>query len=104
MRKVKWVFFGYLALLVLTTVIGMAVAFNAAPDRVTPTRTTWPTYGGAIKTLDPAEVERHGRVERAQLSYRVRGALQLQVRADQSVRPRTRSWPSAMPDAERRTG
>ena len=52
MRKVKWVFFAYLAV-VVSTVVAIAVAFNAAPDR--DPNTYYVVYTGAIKTLDPAE-------------------------------------------------
>ena len=52
MRKVKWVFFGYVGF-VLLFVAGIAVAFRAAPPR--DPDTYYSSYGSAVKTLDPAE-------------------------------------------------
>ena len=59
MRKVKFIFFGYLAFVVLL-IAGMAVAFNAAPPR--DPHTIYATYAGALRTLDPAEVEKAHRL------------------------------------------
>jgi len=54
MQKVKWIFLGYLAFVVL--VIGaIAFAFNKAPAR--DPGTFYAAYSGAIKSLDPAEME-----------------------------------------------
>jgi oligopeptide transport system substrate-binding protein len=53
MRKAKWIFFGYLALVVLI-VGGIAVSFNAVPPH-DPHSLYYPLIG-MIKTLDPSEV------------------------------------------------
>jgi oligopeptide transport system substrate-binding protein len=53
MRKVKWLFFGYIAF-VLLVIAGIGIAFDAAPPR--DPNTFYAAYGGAIKSLDPAEV------------------------------------------------
>ena len=52
MRKVKWLFFGYLAF-VLCSIIAIGSAFNAAPPR--DPETYYTSYASAVKTLDPAE-------------------------------------------------
>ena len=53
MRYTKLVFFGYLATVAL--IVGfIAVSFSAAPQRNPDT--LYLTYGGSVKTLDPAEV------------------------------------------------
>ncbi len=57
MRKVKWVFFGYLGLCLLV-VAGIGVSF--AITRTRDPNTNYATYGGNIKTLDPAEVSDEG--------------------------------------------
>ncbi|HEX4793909.1 MAG TPA: ABC transporter substrate-binding protein [Humisphaera sp.] len=53
MRKAKWIFVGYLALVVLI-VAGIAISFSAAPPR-NPQALTLPILD-SIRTLDPAEV------------------------------------------------
>ncbi len=53
MRVTKWIFFGYLILVVLL-VAGIAVSFNATPPR--DPGTIYSVYAGSVKTLDPAEV------------------------------------------------
>src|ERR1700761_7050823 len=53
MRKVKWMFFGYLAFGVLM-IVGIAAALKSSPAR-DPDTFYLPT-AGAIKTLDPAEI------------------------------------------------
>src|SRR4051794_35423711 len=53
MRKVKWIFFAYLALVALIIVgIGASFAFTPARDP----GTLYSTYASDIKTLDPAEI------------------------------------------------
>ena len=53
MRKVKWVFFGYLAAVALLA-IGIAVAFDATPPR--DPGTFYAPYAATLRTLDPAEI------------------------------------------------
>ena len=53
MRKVKWVFFGYLALCVLV-MVGIGVSFAVTRQR--DPDTNYGSYGGQIKSLDPAEI------------------------------------------------
>ncbi len=53
MRKVKWVFFGYLALCGLV-VAGIGVSFAVTRQR--DPATNYGSYGGQIKSLDPAEI------------------------------------------------
>src|SRR5450432_415379 len=53
MRKVKWIFFGYLAL------VGLIIAFIGISFAATPARdpnSLFLPYNGSIKSLDPAEV------------------------------------------------
>jgi oligopeptide transport system substrate-binding protein len=57
MRKVKWIFFGYLALCVVV-VIGIGVSF--AVTRARDPNTNYAAYGGNVKTLDPAECSDEG--------------------------------------------
>jgi oligopeptide transport system substrate-binding protein len=52
MQKVKWIFFAYIASVVLA-MLAIAVAFTAAPARDPDTYYT--SYSAAVKTLDPAE-------------------------------------------------
>src|SRR5271168_3069966 len=53
MRKVQWIFFSYVALVVLV-IVGIAVSFAVTPPRRIDTLCTF--YGANIKSLDPAEI------------------------------------------------
>jgi ABC-type transport system substrate-binding protein len=54
MRKVKWMFFGYIAF-VVAMVAAIGFALNRSPAR--DPQTYYAAYSGAIKSLDPAEME-----------------------------------------------
>jgi ABC-type transport system substrate-binding protein len=54
MQKVKWIFFAYLAVVVLIAA-GIAVSFTITPAR--DYYTNYTSYGSNIKTLDPAEID-----------------------------------------------
>jgi ABC-type transport system substrate-binding protein len=53
MRKVQWIFFGYLAL-VAAVVAGISVSFALVPQR--DVHTLFVAYGSNIKTLDPGNI------------------------------------------------
>lgn len=53
MQKVKWIFFGYVALVALI-IIGIGVSLGLTPPR--DPSTLYTAYGANIKSLDPAEV------------------------------------------------
>lgn len=53
MRKVKWIFFAYLAVCLLV-MVGIGVSF--AITRTRNPNTNYAAYGGDVKTLDPAEI------------------------------------------------
>lgn len=54
MRKVKWIFFGYLAL-VACVIIGIALSFGMVPTR--DPHTLYLSYASNLKTLDPANIQ-----------------------------------------------
>jgi ABC-type transport system substrate-binding protein len=60
MRKMKWIFLAYIAMCLLMAV-AMAVSFCLTRDR--DPQTYYGTYGGNLKTLDPAEVGDAGAAE-----------------------------------------
>jgi ABC-type transport system substrate-binding protein len=53
MQKVKWIFFGYLALVALV-IVGIAVSFAVVPTR--DPHSLYTAYGSNIKTLDPGNI------------------------------------------------
>src|SRR5256885_6859934 len=53
MRRIQWIFFGYLGLVALS-VVGIAVSFAIVPER--DTKTLYTAYGSNIKTLDPGNI------------------------------------------------
>src|SRR5687767_6013382 len=54
MQKVKWIFFGYLALVALV-IVGIAVSFGMVPTR--DPETLYLAYESNLKTLDPANIQ-----------------------------------------------
>jgi len=53
MRRIQWIFFGYLVLVALT-VAAVAVSFAIVPER--DTKSLYTAYGSNIKTLDPGNI------------------------------------------------
>src|SRR6266545_4646502 len=54
MRKVKWIFFAYLALVALI-LCGIAVSFGLVPTR--DPHTLYLSYASNLKTLDPSNIQ-----------------------------------------------
>ena len=55
MRRINWIFFGYLALVALV-IVGIAVSFGMVPTR--DPDTLYLSYASNLKTLDPANIRR----------------------------------------------
>ncbi len=53
MQKVKWIFFGYLAVVALV-ILGIGISFAVVPTR--DPKTLYTAYGSNIKTLDPGNI------------------------------------------------